>query len=514
MEEVNEFTIEEGLHQAVVVKFSYGKPELQVLRQIIPKQFDVKGSCNIGLLEFRHVLVKFDLLEDYVQFLSRYTSYVKSNGGEFFFRTFPWTIGFNLREETSKAVVWISFPMLSPNLFAKKSLLSISSAVGKPLAVVKATHDRTRPSTARIKVLLDLLERHPKRVKIHIVDKSSGKSVEHKQEVVHDNLSRYCTYCKHQGHDERLCHLMNGKTKEDDAVARQKSAGHDDFLSAIETSSVEQLKGDARDFLNAKRAGKIVEEGLVEDNAGKQQQMLNLQTEGVQQTVIVNEGVVVGVPKASVQVDTRNNSRRHNGQQGDGKQTVITDGFGNHRTTATVPLNRAIARFTGEMSIAVARGTQDVDSTLHTTAMVDATGVTEGPGAGQKYDGAGHQTSNGKGQINVQKATDGKEKGAEQVALGALKHSVTLNSSVGPANDHVIDRGSSRGEEGDNVQLFEMEKIAGQIREAEANKQGITHDGQATKAGAQNNAAAIVEGSARTSVLKYATAESPRDTKI
>ena len=28
MEEVNQFTIEEGLHQAVIMKFSYGKPDV------------------------------------------------------------------------------------------------------------------------------------------------------------------------------------------------------------------------------------------------------------------------------------------------------------------------------------------------------------------------------------------------------------------------------------------------------------------------------------------------------
>lgn len=32
LEEVNGFSIEEGLHQAVVIKFSYGKPDLCELR--------------------------------------------------------------------------------------------------------------------------------------------------------------------------------------------------------------------------------------------------------------------------------------------------------------------------------------------------------------------------------------------------------------------------------------------------------------------------------------------------
>lgn len=48
VEDVNSFTREEGLHQAVVLKFSYGKPALQELKQILPNRFGVKGKCNIG----------------------------------------------------------------------------------------------------------------------------------------------------------------------------------------------------------------------------------------------------------------------------------------------------------------------------------------------------------------------------------------------------------------------------------------------------------------------------------
>lgn len=75
----------------------------------------------------------------------------------------------------------------------------------------------------------------------------------------------------------------------------------------------------------------IVEEGLLEDNECKQHQILNLQTEGVQQAVNVNEGVV-GVPNASVQVDTRNNASRANEHQGDGKKIITANGFGTHGT--------------------------------------------------------------------------------------------------------------------------------------------------------------------------------------
>ncbi|KAH0765652.1 hypothetical protein KY285_001523 [Solanum tuberosum] len=190
MDEVNEFSIEDGLHQAVILKFSYGKPNLHELRKILPKQLDIKGHCNIGQLEFRHLLIRFDLYEDSVQVLSINSGFIKSNSEEFLFRTFLWTIWFNPKEETSKALTWISFPDLPPNLFAKKPLLSIASVVEKPVDVDKVTQECTRPCTTRVKVILDLLDTHPKKIKLFFVDKDSSKVIEHYQEFVYDNLPR------------------------------------------------------------------------------------------------------------------------------------------------------------------------------------------------------------------------------------------------------------------------------------------------------------------------------------
>uniref|UniRef100_M1DA27 Uncharacterized protein n=1 Tax=Solanum tuberosum TaxID=4113 RepID=M1DA27_SOLTU len=101
-------------------------------------------------------------------------NYFLYNGEEHQYRVFPWSIGYNPKEETPLAVVWISLSKLSPYLFAKKSLLSIASAVGKPIAIDKATQIKSRPSTTRVKVILDLMEMLPNSIRLQFVD---GKSV-------------------------------------------------------------------------------------------------------------------------------------------------------------------------------------------------------------------------------------------------------------------------------------------------------------------------------------------------
>ncbi|KAG5602264.1 hypothetical protein H5410_033634 [Solanum commersonii] len=247
MEERQDFMIEEGLHQAVVFKLSHGAPDLNVLGSILPKYLGTKGNCLIGLLAPRQILLRFDLYEDYVLALSRSVNYLLYNGEEHQCRVFPWSIGYNPKEETTLAVVWISLPNLSPDLFAKKSLLSIASAVGKPIAIDKATQIKSRPSTTRVKVILDLMEKLPNRIRLQFVDEKSGKLIEVFQEIVYDNLPLYCNYCKHQGHDEDSCRLIskiNQNNKQIDDIIEGALKGITDS---------EKYQGDAREILNEKR---------------------------------------------------------------------------------------------------------------------------------------------------------------------------------------------------------------------------------------------------------------------
>jgi len=153
--------MEEGLHQALVFKFSHNPINMQEVRKLLPIQLGTQGRCLVKWLARRHILVRFDRYDDYVLVAAKTVQYLLYNGLQKQFRVFPWTIGFNSKEETSRAFVWISFPNLPPELFAKQSLLSIASAAGKPIAIDKATQDKSRPSTARVKVELDLLANLP-----------------------------------------------------------------------------------------------------------------------------------------------------------------------------------------------------------------------------------------------------------------------------------------------------------------------------------------------------------------
>ncbi|KAG5576224.1 hypothetical protein H5410_056358, partial [Solanum commersonii] len=179
MEERQDFMNEEGL-DAVVFKLSHGAPDLKVIRD---------PQC----------------------------------------RFFSWSIGYNPKEETTLAMVWISLLNLSPDLFAKKSLLSIAPTIGKPIAIEKATQIKSRPSTSRVKVILDLMEKLPNRIRLQFVDGKSGKLIEH------------------QGHDEDSCCLISKRNQNNKQI--------DDTFEVASKGTIdsEKYQGDVREILNEKR---------------------------------------------------------------------------------------------------------------------------------------------------------------------------------------------------------------------------------------------------------------------
>ncbi|KAF3640336.1 hypothetical protein FXO37_23551 [Capsicum annuum] len=122
--------------------------------------------------------------DDFVAALSRGVNYFMHNDKNHQIRIFSWTIEFNPKEETS-------FPNLSMDLFSKRSLISIAPAVEIPIDLDKATQVRSRPSTIRVRVILDLMDNHPNLIRLQSVNKVTGIIIEEFQEVVYDNLPQY-----------------------------------------------------------------------------------------------------------------------------------------------------------------------------------------------------------------------------------------------------------------------------------------------------------------------------------
>ncbi|KAH0669551.1 hypothetical protein KY289_024044 [Solanum tuberosum] len=128
--EVEQMIQNENLQYAVIGKFSYGWPDIQDLLKLIPKQCELKGECNIGLLSNSHILIWTTNLEDYVNLLSKPAFCIAHRNWTYPMRALKWEPLFDPEEETTTAIGWISFPSLPLNFFGQESIFSLAAAVG------------------------------------------------------------------------------------------------------------------------------------------------------------------------------------------------------------------------------------------------------------------------------------------------------------------------------------------------------------------------------------------------
>lgn len=103
------------------------------MRLLIPKQCDLKGYVNIGLLSNKYVLITSTLLVDYVTLSSKPQFYITHKQWSYPMRTFKWDSMFDPEDETCIGIAWISFPSLPPFFFEKETIFSLAVVVGKPL---------------------------------------------------------------------------------------------------------------------------------------------------------------------------------------------------------------------------------------------------------------------------------------------------------------------------------------------------------------------------------------------
>lgn len=65
-DEINQMIINKDLQYAVIGNFSYRCSGIQDLRKLIPKQYELKGEVNIGILINHYILISATRLDDYV----------------------------------------------------------------------------------------------------------------------------------------------------------------------------------------------------------------------------------------------------------------------------------------------------------------------------------------------------------------------------------------------------------------------------------------------------------------
>lgn len=92
--------VNENLQYVVIGKFCYVWTNIKDLRKLIPKQCELKGECNIGMLSSWHKLIRATQLEDYVHLLSKTAFYINYINWFYLLRTLKWDPMFDTEVET------------------------------------------------------------------------------------------------------------------------------------------------------------------------------------------------------------------------------------------------------------------------------------------------------------------------------------------------------------------------------------------------------------------------------
>ena len=214
---------------ALVGKFSHGRPSIAEIRSVF-ETIGLKAAFNIGLLDQKHILIRFFHEEDFQRMWLREQWYIK----KFPMRVFKWSPQFRVDAESSIAPIWVSLPYLPVQFFSKHSVFSIVGTFGTPMKLDAATSSLSRPSLARVCVEMDLCKKFPTRVWVGWGEHGFWQRVEY------EKIPKYCSKCLKQGHELFECKL-DGSNRDGWVDAKEGRSNKDKFIGPKSDVSKEVL---------------------------------------------------------------------------------------------------------------------------------------------------------------------------------------------------------------------------------------------------------------------------------
>ncbi|KAL0386800.1 UNVERIFIED_CONTAM: hypothetical protein Sradi_2561800 [Sesamum radiatum] len=187
---------------ALIGKFSHGSPPYSQLHRLLSKS-GLKGAFTVSLINNKHALISLSNEADYTYLWLRRICYL--NG--FPMRVFKWYPTFTPDNESSIVPIWVNLPALPAHLFRKETLFAIASNIGTPLQIADSTFNQSNLSKARVCVEIDLLKPFLKEIDLKIC----GETIV--QRIEYEETPRYCTLCKHIGHNDSECYSKGNAPK-------------------------------------------------------------------------------------------------------------------------------------------------------------------------------------------------------------------------------------------------------------------------------------------------------------
>ncbi|XP_070043081.1 uncharacterized protein [Nicotiana tomentosiformis] len=136
-----------------------------------------------------------------------------------------WTTDFKHEVETTMAPVWINLPDLRWHYFEWATLCRIVEPIGIPIITDKATLSKTRQTTAKIKVEIDITRPLLHEIRIDILNEKGQKEIV-LQKVEYKSIPEYCNHCKMQGHSDLKCEILHPELRQNVNKANERKEIH------------------------------------------------------------------------------------------------------------------------------------------------------------------------------------------------------------------------------------------------------------------------------------------------
>ncbi|KAK4716140.1 hypothetical protein R3W88_014478 [Solanum pinnatisectum] len=185
----------------VVEEFTRGRPAIDKIRANFDKAVTLKSSVKIGAKDIFYVFIDVDNEEDFNNVHSR-TDIQLSNGVSM--KILKWTTNFKPNAESTLAQVWINLPDLPWYYYEWYALCRIVSPIGTPLVMDRATTSKTRSTTTKLRVEINLDKPVIHEVQVEVRNQH-GKMVTFEQKIEYEELPTYCSHFKVKGHYVEKC---------------------------------------------------------------------------------------------------------------------------------------------------------------------------------------------------------------------------------------------------------------------------------------------------------------------
>nr|XP_009758915.1 PREDICTED: uncharacterized protein LOC104211540 isoform X1 [Nicotiana sylvestris] len=243
----------------VVGKFLRTRPKIEVIRAVFMENFSLKGTVKFGAYDRRSVFIDFSDEQDCKNFYFRRA--LKINGFQMWLEM--WTPDFRPDHDSPIVPVWFLLPELLFHCHSWHYAKQVLKPVGKPLSMDVATFGRTRPSTAKVRVDIDLTK--PQETSVYVGQEEETNPLKgFTEKIEYEHVPKYCKHCKLIGHSLVQCRAAIKKKSveeiedkievEQTQASKQSEEEMEQTSNMISKRKVNQPDNNTQDELNKKKS--------------------------------------------------------------------------------------------------------------------------------------------------------------------------------------------------------------------------------------------------------------------